>query len=122
MTNHPNRSTTYTVLNRHGDVQEQGCTLFEAAQIVLGYDGHTHEIKPAGDGKGFELWVSSVSRNSSAYNGLTKSRIFSLADGVQLAHADIYRQVIRHANWWDDCRVLTDADYAAELVEINANN
>lgn len=119
MTNHPNRSTTYTVLNRHGDVQEQGCTLFEAAQIVLGYDGNAYEIRPATDGKGYDLWVSSVSRNSSAYNGLTKSRIFSVADGEQLAYADIYRQVIHNASWFENCEVMTDAAYAEMQAEIS---
>lgn len=119
MTNHPNRSTTYTVLDRDGDVQGDGETLAGAALIVLGYDGNEHEIRPARDGKGFDLWVSSVSRNSSAYNGLTKSRIFSLAEGEQLALADIYRQVIRNADWWSGCRVVTDADYAVELAELN---
>lgn len=111
MTNHPNRSTTYTVLNRHGDIQERGCTMFQAAQIVLGYDGNEYEIRPASDGKGFDLWTSSFSRNSTAYNGLTKSRIFSIAEGEQLAHADIYRQVIRHADWFEGCEVMTDAQY-----------
>jgi hypothetical protein len=122
MTNHPNRFATYTVLDRDGDVLEQGCTLFQAAHVVLGYDGNTHEIRPAADGKGFDLWVSSHSRNSTAYNGLKKSAIFSLAEGVDMAHADIYRRVIRNADWWSGCRVLTDADYAAELAEINSDN
>jgi hypothetical protein len=119
MSNHPNRAATYTVLNRHGCVQERCCTLYQAAQIVLGYDGHTHEIRPAPDGKGFDLWTSNVSRNSSAYNGLTKTVIFSIAEGEQLGHADIYRQVIRHADWFNGCEVMTDAAYDEMQNELN---
>ena len=122
MTNHPNRSTTYTVLNRHGDVQAQECTMFEAAQLVLEYDGNTYEIRPAADGKGYDLWVSRFSRNSSAHDGLTESRIFSPVEDEQLAHADIYRQVIRNAEWWDNCRVLTDKAYAEEMAGIDTIN
>lgn len=115
----PNRATTYTVLNRHGSIQGQGETLASAAQIVLEYDGHTYEIRPATDGKGFDLWVSNASRNSTAFRGLTKSRIFSVQADIALAEADIYRQVIRNASWWESCEVLTDADYAEQLAEAN---
>lgn len=118
MTNHRNRDTTYTVLNRHGDIQGQGETLEGAAQIVLGYDGHAHEIRQSD--AGFDLWVSAASRNSSAYKGLTKSRIFSLHADATLAEADIYRQVIRNASWWDDCEVISDKDYAERVAEIAA--
>ena len=115
MINHPNRSTTYTVLNRHGVIQDQGVSLAVAAQIVLGYDGNTYEIRRSEDG--FDLWVSSVSRNSSAYNGVTKSRIFSTHTDEALAEADIYRQVIRNAAWFESCEVMTDADYAEYVAE-----
>jgi hypothetical protein len=115
MTNHPNRATTYTVLNRHGDVQSQGETLATAAQIVLGYDGHEFEIRQ--DGGRFELWTSTFSRNSTAYNGLARSRISSLNTDAARAAADIYRQVIRNADWFEGQRVETDADYAAEVAE-----
>lgn len=118
MTNHQNRDTTYTILNRHGDIQGQGETLASAAQIVLGYDGNTYEIRRSAEG--FDLWVSRVSRNSSAYNGLTKSRIFSLHSDTVLADADIYRQVIRNAEWWDGCEVISDRQYAERVAEIAA--
>lgn len=117
MTNHPNRTTTYTVLNRHGDVQGDGETLASAAHLVMGYDGHEFEIQQH-DGR-FELWTSLFSRNSTAYNGLRRSRISSGHTDDALATADIYRQVIRNAEWWSSQRVVTDADYAAELAEIN---
>lgn len=120
MTNHPNRATAYTILNRHGDVQSSGETLAQAAQIVMGYDGHEFEIQQH-DGR-FELWTSRFSRNSTAYNGLTRSRISSGNTDEGLATADIYRQVIRNADWWSGQRVLTDADYAAEFTEIDGQD
>lgn len=121
MTNHPNRITTYTVLNRHGDVQAEGETLASAAQIVMNYDGNEYEIRAENDG-GYRLWVSRHSRNSTAWDGLTSSRIFSLNNDEALATAEIYRKVIQHADWWNDQRVVTDADYAAELAEVAAQD
>jgi len=120
MTNHSKRATTYTVLNRHGEVLGAGETLASAANVVMGYDGHEFEIRPA-DG-GFDLWTSSFSRNSTAYNGLTKSVVFSRHTDEELATAEIYRSVIRKADWWCGCRVMTDADYAAECAELDAED
>ena len=120
MANHPNRSTGYTVRDRHGNVLGEGETLESAALIVLGYDSHEHEIWSASDG--YELWTSTNSRASSAYRGLTKSVISSRAAGLQVAHSDIYRQVIRNADRWSGLSVCTDAEYAAELADIAAQN
>ena len=117
MTNHPNRATTYTVLNRHGNVQSDGETLASAAEIVLGYDGHWHEIRNEGL-NGFVLWVSQKGGGGNA--PMTKSVIYSLEGDEGLATADIYRKVIRNAHFWDNQKVLTDATYAAALAEINA--
>lgn len=124
--------TSYTVLNRHGSVQERGCTLAEAAQIVLGYDGHDYDIRPDSssgfrglsgpdderDFRHWTLWTSSFSRNSSAYKGLTESVIFALASSREEAEADIYKQVVAHADWWEGCEVMTDSDYDAMVAEL----
>lgn len=107
----------YTVLNRHGDVISDNLTLSEAAAEVLNYDGNEYEIR-AEDQGGYRLWVSRHSRNSTAWNGLTSSRIFSLHDDEALATAEIYRDVIRNAEWWSECEVLTDEQYAERLSEI----
>jgi hypothetical protein len=115
MTNHPNRATTYTVLDHDGEARLQNKTLEGAAQSVMNYDGHEYEIRK-NDGR-FELFTSTYSRNSTAYNGLARSVISSNHTEVALAEADIYRQVIRNAGWWHNQRVLTDADYAAELCQ-----
>ena len=106
MTNHPNRAATYTVLNCHGDVQDKGVTLASAAQIVLNYDNNDYEIRPATDGDGFELWVSAASLSASTPSrALIKSRISSLNADEVLATADIYRQVVHNAEWWNHCSV-----------------
>jgi len=112
MNNHPNRSQTYTVLNRHGSVQDEGLSLADAAQVVMGYDGHEYEIKAAPEGLGFELWTSSFSRNSTAFNGLKKSVIYSVNEDRALAEAEIYRKVIKNAEWFCGCTVMTDAEHA----------
>ena len=114
-----NHGTTYTVLNRHGAVECSGATLEQAADAVMSYDGNVWEIRPTAKG-GHDLWVSSVSRNSSAHDGLTKSVIFSLHSDRALAEVEIFREVIRNATWWDDCQVMTDANYAAMLAEIES--
>jgi hypothetical protein len=59
-----------------------------------------------------------VSRNSSAYNGLTKSRIYSSHMDEELALADIYRQVVRNASWFCNCEAMSDAQYAEMKAHI----
>lgn len=120
MTNHPNRTTAYTILDHDGAVQSAGETLSGAAHIVLSHDGHEYEIRSNKDGDGFDLWTSPFSRNSPCWRGLTRSTIFSLNVDEALATADIFRQVIRNADWWGHQRVVTDADYVNELAEIAA--
>ena len=106
---------TFTVLNRHGDVQERSASLVEAAHIVLGYDGHEYDIRPMADGPGFELWTSAFSRNAAAYNGLRRSVIFSIEIDRAAAEQEIYQRVVSHAEWFENCQVMTDADYDAML-------
>lgn len=109
--------TSYTVLNRHGEVQERNCGLHEAAETVLRYDGYEFEIRPEEDGRGYRLWTSTFSRNSGCFNGLTRSVIFSLEDHPAHAVQDIYRQVINHSDWWCGCDVMSDDDYDAMQAE-----
>jgi hypothetical protein len=121
--NHPNRAKLYTVLNRHGHVEERGCTVAQAAQVVMAYDGHSFEIRAAEAGHGFYLWTSQFSRNSAAGGRpLTKSVIFSLAADRASAEAEIYKQVIVNADWWMGCDVRSDQDYDAMLAEFAREN
>lgn len=118
MTNHPNRSKLYTVLNNSGEVEERHCTVAQAAQVVMAYDGHEFEIQGEENGGGFRLWTSQFSRNSTAYRGLTKSVIFSLNTDRAAAEAEIYREVILHAEWWKGCDVQSDADYDEMMAHL----
>jgi hypothetical protein len=115
-----NRSQTYTVVNRNGDAQESGLTVAEAAQLLLCYDGHEYEVRPESDGNGFRLWVSNFSRNSMYFNGLTKSRIWSLQPDEQSAEAEIFRKVVKHSLDYHGCTVMTDAEHAYEQAKIAA--
>lgn len=105
----------YTVLNRHGEAQTTGASLAEAAQAVLEYDGNVYAIQPEEDGHGYRLWVSRFSRNSSCYDGLTHSGIFSLLDDRNLAEAEIFQKVINNADWWDGQTVMLDSEFEAHL-------
>lgn len=106
-------TATYTVLDStSGDVIANGLTAVEAMQEILADDGHKYEIRPEADGDGFRLWVSSFSRNSTAWNGLTKSVIFSLAADEATAEQEIAEAVIA-ARWPRKPEAMTDEAYAA---------
>ena len=122
MTNHPNRSTLYTVLNRHGEVQGRGLTVAHAARTVMEYDGYAFEIRP-GDPKfgGFDLWCSDGSAASiRGATHMTKSVIFSLESDRATAEAEIFKQVIDHADWRHGCDVVPDKDYDKMLADLAA--
>ena len=80
-------TTTYTVRD-HEEVT-RGLTAVEAADILLTQDGHEYEIRPEEDGVGYRLWNTAFSRNSTAYNGLRKTVIYSLAQALEQAEAEI---------------------------------
>lgn len=107
---------TYTVTNRHGTEQGRGLSLTEAAQTLLGYDGHEFDICPASGG-GFNLFTSRFSRNSTTYDGVTQSSIYSAADARAAAEAEIFAKVIKHAERFCGCTAMTDTDYDAMLAE-----
>jgi hypothetical protein len=46
MTNYPNNATFYTVLNRGGEMQDSGCTIEQAAHVIMNYDGGEYDIRP----------------------------------------------------------------------------
>lgn len=55
--------TTYTVLSpASGTVYGRGMTAVDAAQEILGYDGHDYELRR--EGEAFQLFISRGSRNS----------------------------------------------------------
>ena len=57
---------TYIVTNRHGEVQARHLSAADAAAVIMQYDSHDFEVRPADDGRGFELWITRFSRASTA--------------------------------------------------------
>ena len=100
--------TTYTVLNHTGDVQGSGLSLYEAARTVLTHGGGTYKISKSA-GLGFFL---------SDGGGARLPSLYSCHIDPDLAEADIYRQVIKIADWWHNQTVMTDEDFTA----MQANN
>lgn len=117
--------TTYTVLNAAGFIEDSGLTLDGAARCVMSYDGYDFTIEPSEDGRGFALLVTEFSQNSTlGGRPMVKSCIFSFADTREAAQADIFRQVVEHADWWGGkggMEVLTDADSAEREAEFMAD-
>ena len=110
----------YTVLTRHGSVQGSGLSLEEAAKTVLTYDGNEFEVRKDSDGLGHTLWVSRFSRNSSCWDGLTRSRFYSGEIDLEPANKEIFAKVVKAAYDFDRQTVMTDDAYNAEQAELNA--
>ena len=64
--------TTFTVLNRHGEVQTQNASLSEAAQTVLWHDGHDYEFRADG------YWLESTACSRC---GHARASVLSERDG-----------------------------------------
>jgi hypothetical protein len=117
------RRETYTVFSPNdSSVSARNLTLEQAACEIMHYDGHDFDIRPAADGKGFDLWTTPYSRNSTlGGKPMTQSRIFSLKADRAEAEADIYQQVIHNADWWKrEC--MTDEAFDAMQAETRADN
>lgn len=111
-------TTTYTVLNNNGDVIDSGLNAVEAMDVILTDDGHEWEIRPEADGEGFRLWTTTHSRNSTGYEGLTASTVYSLNADEEAAMQEIAAKVIA-VRWPRKPEAMTDAAYAA-TIEIDA--
>jgi hypothetical protein len=98
--------TTYTVLNRHGDVQERGLTASQAADVILSYDGHRYDVRQSTDNKWLDLWVSQFSQNSPlGGRPLVRSGIFGSTED------EIWSSVLTHADYWSSQSCMLDTDY-----------
>ncbi len=112
--------TTYTVLNRNGEVIVEGASLTEAAREVLYYDGHDFEFRRR-DGW-LDLWVTPFSRNSTL-GGRPMVRAADMFAPMPRemsdesprraeAEQEIYRMVIDHSDRWNGLDAMTDEQYA----------
>lgn len=117
--------TSYVVLDRSGNVIADDCDLELAAITVLTEDGYDYAIRPSADRdgnprEGFDLWHSDGSENSTrGARHMVKTVIFSLEIDEAAATADIYRQVIEHADWFR-ADVMTTEAYEAMLADADA--
>lgn len=107
-------SKLYTVIDRNGTVIGESLTAVEAMHEILTDDGHEYEIRPEEDGEGHRLWTSTYSRNGTAWNGISKSVVFSLEGDAERAEQEIAERVIA-ADWPRKPSAITD-EQQAELV------
>jgi len=106
--------TTYTIERTDGQV-ERGLTLEQAADAIMTYDGHEYEVRR--DRDGLTLWVSQFSRNSTlGGRPLVKSVIRAAS------HDDLYRAVLKKAEWWNGQTAYTDEAYDVLLTELKAQD
>lgn len=66
--NRGKKMSKFVVLNPQGEVLKSNASAKEAAEVVLGYDGHEWEIRPGHHNIGYTLFVSKFSRNSACYD------------------------------------------------------
>ena len=102
---------TYTVIDTDGEAIARHLTAAEAAHIILVDDGRDYEIRPTNDG-GFLLW----SRQQVANRPWAKTIVYSFADTLEEAEAEIFAAVIR-AHWPRHPTAMTDADFDAIAAE-----
>jgi len=119
---------TFTVIDADGEAIARNLTAADAAHVILTDDGQEYEIRPMFYGNeadyaetmptqservqdcggGYELW----SRQQVANRLWAKTVVFSLADTLGEAEAEIFASVIR-ANWSRHPQAMTDAEYDA---------
>ena len=119
---------SYTVIRQSGEVEIEGASLRDAAEAVLGYDGHEFEFRR--DGDWLELWVSRWSRNSTLGGrplvraaDMFASLPRELSDESPrraLAENEILGFVLDHADRWNGLTVMTDEAYAVMTEEAHA--
>lgn len=118
--------TTYTVTNRHGTVEGRYLTLTEAAEVILTYDGFTHEIRRVegydqGDESQWELMVSDGSRASVRGAGHMKSTLLSIGPVYAASEDDAWsklaERVCTQADLWSGLSCMTDDAYDALQAE-----
>ena len=112
---------TYIVTNRHGEVQARHLSAADAAAVVMQYDSHDFDVRPAADGRGFELWITQRSQASTlGGRPMVKSVIYSLVGDRAAAEAEIYAAVLAAADAWCGCQVMADDEYDAQAREMAA--
>jgi hypothetical protein len=117
-------TTTYAVIDRHGEVRGTDLTLKEAAEIILTDDGQDWEIRRAhyapSDQDFWRLWM----RQQVANKPWTQTRVSSFADSLDEAETEIFAVVItsRRAagHYWGSFTVHTMEQHAKMLADLAA--
>jgi len=94
----------FTVVDTDGEPIARHLTAAEAAHIILTDDGREYEIRE--DDGGYELW----SRQQVANRPWEATVIFTVADTLEEAEAEIFAAVIR-ASWPRHPEAMTDAQF-----------
>ena len=101
----------YTVIDADGEAIARHLTAAAAAHIILTDDSRDYEIRLTEDGE-FALW----SRHQVANRPWEKTVIFSFADTLAEAEAEIFADVIL-ASWPRHPEAITDAEFDAIAAE-----
>lgn len=119
-------TTTYTVIDPQGEVLERGLSTFEAAQVILTYDGRDYELRPASKASP-TMWNLYSKRQNRLWEGPCWTG--SAGDGGRLicgwgqtegeAWDEIAAQVLT-ASWGRHPSAMPDADYDAQVAEWKA--
>lgn len=89
---------TWTVRRPSDHVIISGADIEDAAIAILTHDDCQYAILVEQDGLGWRLWHSNRSRNSTAYQGLVETWVWSGLRDEDAARAEIFNQVVRHAD------------------------
>lgn len=122
--NHLNRINLYTVLRPSGEPEAEGCTVSEAASVVLNYDGGSYEVRradPKWDVAGeprWDLWHRDGS-NGARWACTVIGEYEATAEAAWLRIAK--RVIVECSTWRHGCDVVSDADYAVTMAELARN-
>ena len=107
-------TTTYTVFNpQDSDEHESGLTALEAMDRILTDDGFRYEIRPGADGRGWRLWHSDGSANSTrGARHFVATVAFSVREAEIEATEEIAATVIT-ADWDHLPVAMTDDEFRA---------
>lgn len=124
MINHPNRSNLFTVIRPSGTPEAEGCTVAEAADVILSYDGATYEVRRAAseyDVAGEPQWLLWSKRQNGQWTCFSSVKGFYAASAVA-AWPLIAKEVLKLApGWRHSCHVIADEEYQAAMAEAAAD-
>lgn len=107
----------FVVLNPQGEVLKSNASAKEAAEVVLGYDGHEWEIRPGHHNIGYTLFVSKFSRNSACYDSRLIEIVHANGNSMEEIEEKIFQEVCHEQSIWNDCTIIGQDQYDASMAE-----